>query len=277
MSTVQASVSTYFYGDRIESVVPDEMRMAPRIAATASASNCLPNRLEKNNMEKSKKIGANTIKIRIKKTRSEKLEDTRKALLEAAIEVIAEDGYADASIEKISARANVAKGTFYNYFDARQVLFDQLLPNLGERLLEYIRAHLDDSLTGIAREKKRIEAYFDFCRKTPGFLRVLNEAEVFAPKAYHRHIKLFYEGYLRSLERSMKRGDISGFDEEELGVVVFMLMGMRSYLTMLYQYGYIDRSKVQLEQVIETYSKFVDRALFTPLQPANHSDDRGRA
>lgn len=224
-------------------------------------------------MGKIEKIGANTIKIRIKKTRSEKLEDTRKALFEAAIGVIAEDGYADATIDKISSRANVAKGTFYNYFDTRQELFDQLLPNLGERMLQYIRAHLDDSLTGIAREKKRIETYFDFCRKTPGFLRVLNEAEVFAPKAYRRHVKLFYEGYLRSLVRSMKRGEISGFSEDELGVVVFMLMGMRSYITMLYQDGYIDRSKVQLEQVIETYLKFVDRALFTRLQHADRGDD----
>lgn len=200
--------------------------------------------------------------IKIKKTRSDKLEETRRSLFAAAVEVIAEDGYAAASIDKIVGRADVAKGTFYNYFETRQDLFDQLLPNLGERLLEYIRAHLDESLRGIARERKRIEAYFEFCRKTPGFLRILNEAEVFAPKAFHRHIKLFYEGYLRSLERSLKRGDITGFDEEELGVVVFMLMGIRSYITMLYQYSYIDRSKVQLEKVIDTYSKFVNRALF---------------
>lgn len=228
-------------------------------------------------MGKIEKIGTNTLKILIKKTRSEKLEDTRKALFEAAIWAIAEDGYAEASIEKISARANVAKGTFYNYFESRQELFDQLLPNLGERLLEYIRTHLDDSLTGIAREKKRIEAYFEFCRKTPGFLRVLNEAEIFAPKAFHRHVKLFYEGYLRSLERSVKRGEISGFSEEELGVVVFMLMGMRSYITMLYQYGYIDRSKVQVEQVIETYSKFVDRALFASPPPAVSKEGKRKA
>ena len=103
-------------------------------------------------MGKMEKPDTNRIKIRIKKTRSEKLEDTRKALFEAAIGVIAEDGYADATIDKIALRANVAKGTFYNYFDTRQDLFDQLLPNLGERMLQYIRAHLDDSLTGIARE-----------------------------------------------------------------------------------------------------------------------------
>lgn len=201
--------------------------------------------------------------IKMRKTRSDKTEETRRALFDAAVDVIGEEGYSAASIDKIVCKANVAKGTFYNYFESRQDLFDQLLPNLGEKLLDYIRAHLDESLTGIAREQKRVESYFDFCRKTPGFLRILNEAEVFAPNAFHRHIKLFYEGYYRSLQRSIKRGEISGYDEDELGVVVFMLMGIRSYVTMLYQYNYINRSKVELEKVIETYSKFVRRALFT--------------
>ncbi len=220
-------------------------------------------------MKKLQKSTSSAMLIKLKKTRSDNLTDTRNSLLEAAFEVVAEEGYAGASIDKIVARANVAKGTFYNYFETRQDLFDQLLPNLGERLLEYIRLHMDESLRGIARERRRMAAYFEFCRKTPGFLRILNEAEVFAPEAFHRHIKLFYEGFLRSLERSVKRGEISGFNEDELGVVVFMLMGMRSYITMLYQYNYISRSRMQLEKVIDTYSKFVDRALFSPPLTSN--------
>lgn len=200
--------------------------------------------------------------LKIKKTRFDKSEETRRALFDAAVQVVAEDGYAGASVDKIVARASVAKGTFYNYFENQQDLFDQLLPNLGEKLLDYIRTQLDDSLTGLVREKRRVEAYFDFCRKTPGFLRILNEAEIFAPEAFHRHVKVFYEGYYRSIQRSVKRGEISGYDDDELGIVVFMLMGMRSYVTMLYQYKYISRSKLELDKVISTYEKFVARALF---------------
>lgn len=200
--------------------------------------------------------------LKIKKTRFDKSEETRRALFDAAVQVVAEDGYAGASVDKIVARASVAKGTFYNYFENQQDLFDQLLPNLGAKLLDYIRTQLDDSLTGLVREKRRVEAYFDFCRKTPGFLRILNEAEIFAPEAFHRHVKVFYEGYYRSIQRSVKRGEISGYDDDELGIVVFMLMGMRSYVTMLYQYKYISRSKLELDKVISTYEKFVARALF---------------
>ncbi len=201
--------------------------------------------------------------LKLKRTRSDKSEETRRALFDAAVQVVGDEGYASASVDRIVARANVAKGTFYNYFQSQQDLFDQLLPNLGERLLDYIRTQMDDSLTGLEREKRRVQAYFDFCRKTPGFLRILNEAEVFAPDAFHRHVRMFYEGYFRSIRRSIQRGEITGYDESELGIVVFMLMGMRSYLTMLYQYKYISRSRVELDKVISTYEKFVARALFS--------------
>lgn len=201
--------------------------------------------------------------VKLKRTREAKGEDTRIALFEAAVQVVGEEGYAGAGIAKIMARANLASGTFYNYFESRQDLFNQLLPALGERLLAHIRGRIDDSVTGIDREKQRIEAYFDFCRKTPGFLRVLNEAEVFAPEAFHKHIRRFQDGYRRSLIRSHSRGEIAGWELEEIDVLVFMLMGLRSYMTMLYQYEYIDPRKSNIESMIGIYAKLLKNGLFS--------------
>jgi AcrR family transcriptional regulator len=49
-------------------------------------------------------------------SRAEKAEATRAALFDAAIEIVGEHGYAGASVALITTRANVAQGTFYNYF-----------------------------------------------------------------------------------------------------------------------------------------------------------------
>lgn len=212
---------------------------------------------------------------RIKPTRREKLEDTRRALFSSAIAVVGEEGYAAASVTKITARAMVANGTFYNYFENRQDLFDQLLPTLGDRLLAHIRAQLDDSVTGLERERIRITAYFDFCRSTPGFLRILNEAEVFAPAAYHRHVRQFYEGYHRSLRRSLAKGEIEGFSQDDLGPIVFMLMGMRSYMTMLHQYEYIGHEALTLERLIDVYCKLVSQGLYKKPDEAGGHSGRG--
>jgi AcrR family transcriptional regulator len=63
----------------------------------------------------------------------------RRALLQAAAEVVGEVGYADASISSITQRCGIAQGTFYNYFKSRQDLFDQLLPDVGSGMREPVR------------------------------------------------------------------------------------------------------------------------------------------
>ena len=49
-------------------------------------------------------------------SREEKARDTYQRILEAAARTVGEDGYADASVAKITRLAGVAQGTFYNYF-----------------------------------------------------------------------------------------------------------------------------------------------------------------
>lgn len=215
--------------------------------------------------------------ISVKLSRGDKQEYTRRALLEAAIAVVGEEGYAEATVAKMTRRANVANGTFYNYFKNQQDIFDQLLPFLGERLIAHIQAKLDSDLTGPARERARFVAYFDFCRRNPGFLRILNEAEVFAPAAYHRHVITMFEGYLKSLGRAVEREEITAYRPDELAPIVFMLMGIRSYMTMLYQYKYVERSNFSVEALADIYEKLVTNGLFTaakigvPVAPGNQT------
>lgn len=205
--------------------------------------------------------------MKLKKTRADKLDETRRALLSAAIGVVGEEGYPAATVAKIAARAEVAAGTFYNYFDSRQDLFDQLLPALGERLLAHIRAQVPEEVRGLDRELSRIRAYFDFCRRTPGFLRILNEAEFVAPRAYQRHVRRYYESYHRSLTRSRVAGELKDFSEADIDVLVFILMGMRSYLSTMYQYDFVDRRQTPIEKVLDVYAKLLRQGLFDSRSP----------
>ncbi|MBN9571393.1 MAG: helix-turn-helix transcriptional regulator [Alphaproteobacteria bacterium] len=54
--------------------------------------------------------------------------DARPAeILEAALTVFAEKGFAAARMEDISRRAGVTKGTIYLYFDSKESLFKALI------------------------------------------------------------------------------------------------------------------------------------------------------
>ncbi|OKO87028.1 hypothetical protein AC629_15130 [Bradyrhizobium sp. NAS80.1] len=200
--------------------------------------------------------------VRIKPSRADKQEMTRRALLQAAIDIVGAEGYAAATVGKITSLANVANGTFYNYFENQQDVFDQLLPFMGDLLIAHIRAQVDEKLAGVERDRARFVAYFDFCRRNPAFLRVLNEAEVFAPNAYRRHVMAMYEGYLHALQRSAGRNEIADYSPDELSAVVFMLMGIRSYMTMLYQYNFVGRTAPSIEAMADIYEKVLKNGLF---------------
>lgn len=194
--------------------------------------------------------------------REEKADETRRALFSAAAVVVGKYGYEEASITRITEQAGVGSGTFYNYFTTRQELFDQLLPAIGGQLLEYIANRLDPALSGLERERARIVAYFEFFQKNSGFLRILNEAEVYAPVAFKQHLKNFATRYARALGKQLENGELGDFREDELIAVVYMLMGARSYLTMLWRSAPAASRKNVDKSYISTYLKLVEKGLF---------------
>ncbi|MBY8870985.1 TetR family transcriptional regulator [Micromonospora sp. PLK6-60] len=59
--------------------------------------------------------------------RTRRRADTRQRLFEAAVELIAEQGFSATTVDDIAARAGVAKGTVYYNFESKTVLFEELL------------------------------------------------------------------------------------------------------------------------------------------------------
>jgi AcrR family transcriptional regulator len=186
-------------------------------------------------------------------------ESVRRDLLNAASAIVSRHGYASASISKITKAAGVASGTFYLYFPSQQAIFDRLLPLIGSRLLEHIEKHVDPDSTGFQYEKQRVDAYFDFCRLNPGFLRIYHEAAVFAPQAYRKHFRRLADGYRDTINKSRERGELPLFEEKEIESLIYILMGARSYLSLLYASG---RKENPVSTLIEVYLKVVKSGVF---------------
>jgi AcrR family transcriptional regulator len=81
--------------------------------------------------------------------------DGRAALLEAAMEVFAQRGYRDASVDDIAERAGYSKGAIYFHFSGKDDLFFALLEERIDRpMREAIKllesAPLEDDMTAVA-------------------------------------------------------------------------------------------------------------------------------
>jgi AcrR family transcriptional regulator/acyl-coenzyme A thioesterase PaaI-like protein len=191
-----------------------------------------------------------------RRRRADRAIETRRKLLDAAAKVVGAEGYANASVAKVTALAEIAQGTFYNYFASQQDLFDQLLPELGTELLDFIRTRIAGESDSFKREEIGFRAFFDFLAERPEFYRILNEAETFAPKAYHDHMRNMSDGYLRALTRSHAKGELPGFDRRELEVLVYSLLAARNYLS--YRYLFRDGRSRRLPPWVDgAYMKLV--------------------
>ncbi len=197
-----------------------------------------------------------------RRTREEKARETHLRILEATARVVGEDGYADASISKITRLAGIAQGTFYNYFQNRQQVFDALLPFMGQQMLDFIRKAVPAGLKGAAREEARLAAFFAYVNEHPVFYRILYEAEVFAPEAHRRHFRILVKGYRSALRRASERGEIVGYSDEELEAVIYVLLAGRAYLAMHYVRGHANANEEVPQHVLRAYGKLMSRGLF---------------
>lgn len=187
---------------------------------------------------------------------------TKQKIFDAATKVVGKYGYAEASVARITEEAGVAQGTFYNHFENRQELLDQLLPKIGIDMVHFIRERTGSGHAA-RQEIERFDAFFEFIREVPEFLRILNEAEYFAPIGYQKHLDNIATAYVRILRRARLAGAIVDFSDEEFEAIVHMFMGARGYLSRRYSYAGGKVTAVP-EHVISAYQKLVTRGLFTP-------------
>lgn len=190
------------------------------------------------------------------RNRSEKSELIRNALLKAAAEVVGEVGYAEASIARITQKAGVAQGTFYNYFETRQDILDELLPAVGSNMQRHIKECALGGHNFAELEERGFLGFFSFLEQEPHFFRILNEAESFAPAGHKSHFDAVIKQYLGFLQHSQESGEFPSYAKKEFEVIALMMMAARSYLAM--RYFDSDPKKPGLPSwVTDTYMKFV--------------------
>ena len=205
--------------------------------------------------------GAASAPVKVTKlNRVERNAWTKQKIFDAATKVVGKYGYAEASVARITEEAGVAQGTFYNHFENRQELLEQLLPKIGIDMVQFIRARTNTA-DAARQEIERFSAFFDFICEVPEFLRILNEAEFFAPRGYQQHLDNISTAYVRLLRRARLGGAIEDYTDDEFEAIVHMLMGARGYLSRRYSYSSGGVTAVP-DHVISAYRKLMTRGLF---------------
>jgi AcrR family transcriptional regulator len=92
-----------------------------------------------------------------RRTQAERTEATTAALVDAARELFARDGYDATSLDAVAARAKMTKGAVYHHFDGKRQLFEAVFTREVEQLATPL-------VEAYARKKDPWEAFKAGCR-----------------------------------------------------------------------------------------------------------------
>ncbi|MCB1476418.1 MAG: TetR/AcrR family transcriptional regulator [Rhodobiaceae bacterium] len=139
----------------------------------------------------------------------------RHQILSAALAVFSEQGFAAARLDDIAARAGVAKGTLYLYFESKEMLFEELLREAATPMYGRLaRIAADPRISGRDAIKRLLDAFRREIVETDArhLVRLLlSEGPRFPALTafYYREILSRAVPLLRQiLERAHERGEI---------------------------------------------------------------------
>lgn len=148
-------------------------------------------------------------------TRLNTIIQTRARIVQAARDIVAEEGWQGAQIALIAARAKVATGSVYRYFASKADLYAEVLSVVSQREVEVIQAIVDGKGSAAQRLADAIQAFARRAMKVRRLAYALL-AEPCDPEidaARLRYRAAFSEHIARLLRAGVISGEFASVDE----------------------------------------------------------------
>jgi len=192
-------------------------------------------------------------------------------ILQAAIHVYAEKGYAASEIGEIAERAGLARGLVYHYFKNKQTLFRELLEHVMEQTQHFTKAHFEQEGSAfelfdtyariVCRQVLEEPAVSRFFTRISLDVHYLYTAEQFSP---FKWVKSFLQPMTQAVEKGMEQKTIRTGDAS--------LMAMQFWGAVSQGMNYLDQTQQDLadqrataheinEQLKELFEQVIESAL----------------
>lgn len=151
--------------------------------------------------------------------RTRRREDTRQRLFEAAVELIAEQGFSATTVDDIALRAKVAKGTVYYNFASKTALFEELLRHGIGLLTAEFRA----AVAGLAPRDAvdaLVRAQLEYIRRYRAFAQLLLSEMWRTNREWQQTLVLLREQAIGVIAETVQAGVDSGDLPADLDVRV---------------------------------------------------------
>ncbi len=186
---------------------------------------------------------------------------TRQRLLDAAERVFGKDGYHDASIAEITREAGVGLGTFYEYFDSKESIFQELVRYMSHELRRRIAERVAAYPSRAEKERVGFQTFFEFVLEHRDLYWIVLQSQFVDEETYKWYYRRLAEGYLRGLQEAQANGEVT---VQDLDTLAYALLGMGSMLGMRWV---LWENRLPPDEVIETLGKLVMAMLHAGSSP----------
>ena len=171
-----------------------------------------------------------------KAPRTPRGERTLRKILDAAQTEFGERGFADTSIVGITQRAGVALGTFYTYFDSKEVVFAAVVRDMSVQVRDHVAPAFGGATDALDGERRALESFLQFARKHRDVYRIIDEAEFVEPAAYREHYETTGTRIAARFRAARDKGEIArDLSDEDLDILAWAIMGANVFLGLKFE------------------------------------------
>lgn len=199
----------------------------------------------------------NNVSYRLPKTKTG--QKTFDKIIRAGKKLFAANGFQATSINDIIAKARVAAGTFYIYFDNKLALYLYLL----DLYRISIRKASSNAIVGLTSrlemEREGLKAFIKFVKQDPLAYKLVWESLFVDFDIFKEYYKEFSESYVYHLNKFVAMGEIR--NDIDIETVSYVLMGISNFvgLQILFRDTVTDQ---EIDYVVDEAMKLLEAGLF---------------
>lgn len=199
----------------------------------------------------------NNVSYRLPKTRTG--QKTFDKIIRAGKKLFAANGFQATSINDIIAKARVAAGTFYIYFDNKLALYLYLL----DLYRSSIRKASSNAIVGLTSrfemEREGLKAFIKFVKQDPLAYKLVWESLFVDFDIFKEYYMEFSESYVYHLNKFVAMGEIR--NDIDIETVSYVLMGISNFvgLQILFRDTVTDQ---EIDYVVDEAMKILEAGLF---------------
>ena len=200
----------------------------------------------------------------------------KQAIIEAATDIFAKQGYEDTTIAQIAAAAGVAVGTVYLYFHNKREIYTQSSVNWTERLALALQDPRILSLPVEQVPRAMIETVFRLCHENSNMMSVF-QVDIQSAEELQQHkeadgaVTDAVDSFLRS---AVENGQLAPFDTTTYAKILFGMVHAALFQCFCVQEGRHE------DAIRESTIEIVERLFFGPplafvQRTASEQDEKG--